>query len=192
VKNSIIEFMGTPEAGKTTTIEIIKNKLEAQGKKVAVISEIYSRGPLKGMKNHTDLRIGVVVSIIKEIIETRHIGYDYILVDRGLYDRLFFNEFDFFRKKIDYSQRIERESFIDFSIRNSIYNPDKVFVFMVDSEVSLFRRGGEGNFVTKENVLDFNKVLNDFSKFIPEDIKVEVETTNMSVDEVVEFIFKNI
>lgn len=192
MKNSIIEFMGTPEAGKTTTIEIIKNKLEAQGKKVAVISEIYSRGPLKGMKNHTDLRIGVVVSIIKEIIETRHIGYDYILVDRGLYDRLFFNEFDFFRKKIDYSQRIERESFIDFSIRNSIYNPDKVFVFMVDSEVSLFRRGGEGNFVTKENVLDFNKVLNDFSKFIPEDIKVEVETTNMSVDEVVEFIFKNI
>ena len=51
-KPFMVEFSGTPEAGKTTTIKTVANMLKAKGDKVGVLQESaknYQKKLLKGL-----------------------------------------------------------------------------------------------------------------------------------------------
>lgn len=102
----VIEFMGMPKAGKTTAIEVAKGYLKKNNKKVRVVYEGARVSPLD--KNERFLyNSWSFHSTINRILEARLNYYDFILIDRGVYDHIAFSRTNgVFDKKNDYSNSI--------------------------------------------------------------------------------------
>jgi thymidylate kinase len=87
VRPFIIEFAGTPRAGKTTALHGLRPHLEESGYRVWVVEERARVCPVPH-KRHPDFNLWTFSTTLAMILEARHVGADVILVDRGLFDAL--------------------------------------------------------------------------------------------------------
>lgn len=182
----IIEFTGIPEAGKTTVI--YKLAEEFKNYKVKIIDEASSKAKevLKG--NVKERTAYIVANIVNDYIEAINDDYDYILIDRGLYDRYFWNYFSYKRGDITYEEKQIRDFFTLHKLFD--YRVDLLVVFFVSSDEAIKRRGGEGSFVTQEKLALYEKTLKEFLEEFDKTSVFEIDTTDKKIIEVVEKIKK--
>lgn len=185
-KPFIVEFTGTPEAGKTTTINLVEQKLLNLGYTVKVYPESAEKSKNIFPKSEyakLDSKLWMNLDTLKNLIEAPYQNYDIVLFDRGSIDRKFWIE-------LDSSIGILDNRFTNLTLFDTML-PDLLIVLRVSVDESLRRRGGEGHVVTKSFLETYNSILDVFinSIGINKDI---VCTDNMQIDEVVEVVTKTI
>lgn len=179
-KPFIVELTGTPEAGKTTIINLLHKRLSDLGYKVKVYPEsaeeskqVFPRDP----NCTSDSKLWMNVLTLKHLIEAPYQDYDIILFDRGAVDRIFWIYLDLLYNDFSLEKDISLELFF------KEYLPDYLIIFKVSIEEALRRRGGEGHIVTKNFLNDYNRLLNAFINSIGINKSI-VCTDNMNIEEV--------
>ena len=83
----IVEFAGTPRAGKTTALNGLKEYLEGRGLKVSVVEEQAGSCPLE-RKRHPDFNLWTASATVARMLDAANRKADVVLVDRGRFDAL--------------------------------------------------------------------------------------------------------
>lgn len=91
-KPVVIEFAGTPKAGKTTTLSAVQSFLKRCGFKVEVVVERASVCPIRD-KKHANFNIWTASTTLAQILEKtqtppRADDPDILILDRGLFDAI--------------------------------------------------------------------------------------------------------
>lgn len=185
-KPFIVEFTGTPEAGKTTVINQLYAVLSNKGYKVKLYPESAELSKSLFPKGVKDAKLWININTLQNIIEAPfQTEYDIILFDRGSMDRLFWiymdsiTDFNFALKNCSMGSLFQE------------YPPDLLMIFKVSPEEALKRRGGEGHLVTNDFLMDYNRRLNIFINSIGIN-KVIVSTDNHRIYEVVNVTLNSI
>ena len=159
-KPFIVEFTGTPEAGKTTILTLLKQSLESSGFTVKVYPEsaeksksIFPRDSYG--KSKFDAKFWMHLETLKNLVEAPYQNYDIILFDRGALDEKFWINLDACNG--DFDDRI-----IYLSKLFDDVLPDLLIVLKVSVDESLRRRGGEGHVVTRQFLERYNSLLDLF------------------------------
>ncbi len=150
-KPFMVEFTGTPEAGKTTTIKNIANKLIDIGYKVVVLQESAEKLPQEIPKGIWNANLWMHFQTTAEILRTSYIQADIILIDRGLIDSNFYGKKFLWEGVITEKQYEKfREMFID-----ELF-PDFVIALTVSPETAIKRRGRIGHLVSEDYIGRYN------------------------------------
>ena len=130
-----IEFMGMPKSGKSTQLESLETILkQTNGKLVRIINEGARICPFD-KNNRFEYNAWSFHTTINRIIETKHSNFDYLLIDRGIYDHIAFTCALGKSKEITAVQQITQlEYFKQFP-----YLEDSVLVFMVSPQEAMKR-----------------------------------------------------
>lgn len=177
----MIEFIGTPEAGKTTTIHRLKDLLLTQKYSVNLVRESAEIVPTSFPKGSTEAHFWMRLTTAKSILENQVSNEsDIILIDRGLIDTLFWDTYYGSIGTMSTSEVSKTNAFFQ-SI--GIKYPDLVVYLSTTPEETIRRRGGEGRIVTYSFVKQYNKVLDSFIDSVTCPV-FHLDTTNLSQDEV--------
>ena len=172
IRPFVVEFTGTPEAGKTTTIKQIIPLLEASSSvkqngvyymkraEVRYVREAAEVTPSCIPKGSFDanfwMRAHTVAELFEQLYNTSH--NDIIIADRGIIDAQFFG-YKFYAQGL--CSKEEHESFISL-IKNKTLLPDLLIYLKTSPEESIRRRGGEGRIVTLDWVKNYNDLFEEF------------------------------
>lgn len=185
-KPFIVEFTGTPEAGKTTVINQLYDVLSNEGYKVKLYPESAELSKSLFPKGLKDAKLWTNINTLQNIIEAPfQTKYDIILFDRGSMDRLFWIYMDSIK---DFNFALQNCSMGSLFQK---YPPDLLMIFKVSPKEALKRRGGEGHLVTNDFLMDYNRLLDVFINSIGIN-KVIVSTDNQKIDNVVKKVLKSI
>lgn len=183
----LIEFLGTPEAGKTTSIGILRDSLVSLGYKVGTVRESAEIVPPIFEKGSLDAHIWMRLTTARSILETLHKDVDIVLMDRGTLDTIFWDHLFQKRNLLSENQRKHVDSFFtDVGVF-----PDLCVVLHIPPELSIVRRGGEGRIVTKKFVEDFNKSLFEFAENISQP-KLCLDTSASPPDDIAQQLLASI
>lgn len=176
-----IEFTGTPEAGKTTTIRILQEHLIKQGLKVDIIRESAEIVPTEIPKNQFDYTRYTRLITLSEIIKAKYSNNDIVLIDRGYWDGQFFGY-----KHLGDGQcnRSQLEDFLKLFSDISLA-PDLLIAFFCSPTVALERRGGPGHIVTETFLKKYNSLMSDFLKSHVSTPYTRMDTSYMQIEDVV-------
>ena len=179
-KPFIVEFTGTPEAGKTTVINLLYEDLLKADYKVKMYPESAENAPKSFPKGCLEASLWRNFDTAKHVLEAQFLSdYDIIIFDRGALDRIFFVYLD---AAYDAETALVNSPFVKIL---EDYPPDLLIVFHVSIEESIKRRGGEGRLVTREFISTYNRLLKAFVDSLRIN-KVVVSTDNKPIKEVVE------
>ncbi len=186
-KPFIVEFLGTPEAGKTTTVRSLCKKL---GKEYSTeyIQESAERKPDNIPKGSLDGHWWIRMNTVDQILEAKYCGKDIALVDRGLVDSIFWNVLFCEQGKLSEEEKNIANSFL---LQLNLF-PDLCIIFTVSAEECIRRRGGEGSIVNFEFIESYNKVLKEFCDRFQNIKMIIIDTTNLSKEEVEAIVYKKI
>ena len=180
----IIEFTGTPEAGKTTSIMKIISILKSHGFNVGHIKESAEILPNCIPKRSWHAHIWMRCTTIAELIEmTYRSQYDVVICDRGALDALFFGYKFMYEERCSFHQL---NTYIDF-IKEAKVEPDFLITLYTTPEEAIRRRGGEGTLVTEKWLTDYNNLLHSFYSEQAID-KIWLDTTNQTADQVKDYL----
>ncbi len=142
-------------------------------------------------KGTIEQNLWITLETVKKSLEMNFMAnVDFILLDRGFYDQLFWVKM--------YSERDENygkfvlDFMTKFSERYEV-KPDYLYIVDVDVEESIKRRMATGDPVTFSKQDFLRDYKNKFEKFVDEiDSKLYVDTTNLDKDEVAGIVFNTI
>lgn len=178
-KPFIVEFTGTPEAGKTSTLKLLYKKLSKLGYKVKVYPESAENTPNFFPKGSLEISLWRNFDIAKHLLEAQFLSdYDIVLFDRGAFDGIFWI---YLHSIYNANIATKTASFEKFFKR---YPPKLLIAFYVSADESIKRRGGEGNLVTKQFVSTYNHLLDTFIGSLKEVNKELIFTDNKTIEEV--------
>ena len=185
-KPFMVEFTGTPEAGKTTTIKNVANKLIDIGHKVRVLQESAEKLPPEIPKGTWDANLWMHFQTTAEILRASYIPTNIILIDRGLIDS------NFYGKKFLWEGVATEEQYKNFRKQfiNELF-PDFLIALTVPPSIAIKRRGGAGHLVNESYISRYNKL---FMRYYNElDCKKTIiDTGEMDVYEMNDLIIKTI
>lgn len=185
-KPFIVEFTGTPEAGKTTTINIIYRQLIEMGYRVRMYPESAEITPSCIPKGSKDFKLWIDADTFKHVLEAPYLeDYDIVIFDRGSLDRIFWIYLDTI-ESFDLGIEVA-----PFGILAKNYPPDFLIALYVSDKESINRRGGEGRIVTRNFVRNYNSLLKRFVDSI-EVNKILLVTDGKSVEEVTTSVLNSI
>lgn len=186
-----VEFMGTPEAGKTTIIKTVEKKLTNNDYLVSVVRESAEILPAVFQKGSFDAAIWMYLNAIQKINVVIRSNADIVIADRGILDGMFYN-MRFAMEDIKLSSTAK--AFDEF-VKELKIMPDLLINFTTTPEECLKRRGGEGRLVTYDYISLYNQHLELFHNTI-EVPKIRIDTTGVSINaitnEVLDYIFNGI
>ena len=188
----IIEFSGSPKAGKTSCINSLELFLKRNGFKVKVVQERASVCPVSDKQSPMFNIWTACMSLAGLIgtIENKSDNVDVLILDRGIFDALCWFEWLVSNSKME----TEDKTIIDrFLLMKDLVKPiDIVFAFSVDPETSIKRE--YANLLTdKVGTIMNTKVLEDYYKALHKTVEqkkeqfhiiLEIDTSNKSQDEV--------
>lgn len=132
----MVEFSGTPEAGKSTAILSVSNMLKTIGYKTMILKESAESLPDEFKKGTFEANWG--------IIDSKFYAWKFLKEEKCSVEQ--FNEFQrTCLKKI---------------------NPDLFLGLLVSPKTSIKRRGGEGRLVNEQYVKEYNKFFINFFETI--------------------------
>ena len=176
----IVEVLGTPEAGKTTTVKEVISSLGSKGYNVNYVRESAEILPSEFAKGSIDAHIWMRLHTAQSLLHSYTSNADIIIVDRGIIDTLFWDYLFFLQGKLSKSQC----DVVDNFFKSMGYLPDFVIIFSTSAEEAIARRGGEGRIVTKSFIKHYNDTLEDFCEKCISIPKYEINTTDISIDDV--------
>jgi thymidylate kinase len=83
----VVEFAGTPRAGKTTALNGLRERLEGDGYQVHVVEERARLSPVP-RKRDPDFNVWTAMTSMANMVEAAHARAQIALVDRGVLDAL--------------------------------------------------------------------------------------------------------
>jgi len=194
IRPYVVEFSGTPEAGKTTTIKnlipIISDRLNC---KIGFVQESAELLPNTFVKGSFEATVWMREKTFSSLsLQLSNPLNDIIILDRGCIDQNFFN-YKFYTEglctKDEYEFRLKRDLRQDFF-------PNLCIVLKTSPEESIRRRGGEGRLVTISWVKNYNILLDDFfsrfQKIFTTTTFFTLDTTTLSKSSVIETISNKI
>jgi thymidylate kinase len=132
----VIEFAGTPRAGKTSTMEGLQRRLCDSHLRVHIVEERAGQCRVP-TSERLHFNIWTAMSTLAAIIEALHTDADVVLVDRGLFDSLCWLEWCFATDRLKATEHVIIRDFLCVeSIRKLI---DVVLVMTVEPAVALER-----------------------------------------------------
>ena len=172
----IVEFLGTPEAGKTTSVKMLRRSLEEKGYKVGLVRESAEIVPDMFKTGNIWMTLKTAQKLYEEINNDR----DIVLVDRGIVDSLAWNYL--------YAQRgefsIEKSKCVKNFFEAIGVKTDFIVALTIPTEESIRRRGGEGHVVNRKFIEEFNReIIGNFLKSVEID-KVLLNTESKTTVEV--------
>ena len=167
----MVEFSGTPDAGKTTTIVNLANMLRNDNYNVMVLKESAESLPDEIPKGTFASNLWMHFITEAGILKAIHSNADIVLIDRGIIDSEFYGKKYLFENGCTQSQYDEfKKTFLQ------VLNPDLFIALMVTPEESIKRRGGEGRLVNKKYIQIYNEFYLKFFESL--NLKKELITTD--------------
>lgn len=183
----MVEFTGTPEAGKTTCIKEVVRRLKEQGFKVGFIRESAEILPSFIPKSSFDAHLYMRLQTIISIITNKYSNYDIVLIDRGIIDGIIFTQ----KFSVDNPNNIKEcnSLILLLDTLRDVLLPNMLIVFSCSPQASIKRRGGEGRIVTLDFVKSYNTLLESFHAEPPTS-QYNLNTTNRSKEQVASQVIK--
>lgn len=182
----IVEFSGTPEAGKTTAIGTVANMLRSNGYKVVTLQESAESLPLEIPKGSFDANLWMHLRTQSELLKAVYTQSDIILADRGLIDSFFYGW------KFEKEGKCSEEEYEKF--KKMFWNElvsDLFIALIVSPSVSIKRRGGEGRLVNQQYIENYNKMFLEYFNSVKAK-KELIRTDDMDVYEMNKSIYSTI
>lgn len=153
-KPFMVEFTGTPKAGKTTAIANIANNLRNMGYSVSVLKESAEALPEEIPKGTWYANLWMHYQTQAGLLKARFIQSDIVLIDRGLVDS------NFYGKKFLWEGVCSHQEYQKFKqqFMEELF-PDFVVALIVPSKVAIKRRGGEGHLVNETYIKSYNEMF---------------------------------
>lgn len=187
----IVELSGLPNSGKTTLLRKIKKLCESNNVNVIIMQEPAELLPENIPKGSIAQNLWITLETLQRSLELTYVtDVDYILLDRGFYNQLFWSTM-YKQKDATYSEYIT--DFMEKFAQRYHVKPDYLYVVDVSVEESLRRRmlaGEKVTFSKKEFLIDYKKEFEEFYKKL--DSVLYIDTTNLTEDEVANIVFNKI
>lgn len=185
-KPFMVEFTGTPEAGKTTAIGNVADLLSEKGYQVKTLSESAEKLPQEIPKGTSQANLWMHYQTQAGILKAQFFNADIVLIDRGLVDS------NFYGKKFLWENVYTKEEYEKFrkQFMDELF-PDFLVALTVAEQASISRRGGEGRLVNMEYLKKYNAQFYKYYDEI-EVPKTIIDTTNLNVAEMNKMIFSEI
>ena len=187
-----VEFLGTPEAGRTSAIKRTRKKLSDIAN-VRVLQEAATGIPdifetreyKKSMESHFWMRLTMAAKLLE--LQCSCKPTDILLVDRGLIDAFCWNYY--FAEKGE----MPNEAALHYkALTQNILNlPNLVVYLKTTPEEAVRRHGGEGELVTSEFISNFESAVSSFLRFPPVPV-FTLDTTGLNKDEIADKIYAEI
>lgn len=181
----MVEFIGTPEGGKTTSIVNVANILKSMGYTVSILKESAEKLPKEIPKGSWDANLWMHYQTQAGVLKAKFFDSDVVLIDRGLVDSNFYGKkflWEGVCTQLEYGKF--RMQFMD-----ELF-PDFVLALIVKPKVAVQRRGVEGHLVNERYIKDYNKLFLKYYKEIECCPKELIDTTKFSVYEMNQEILK--
>lgn len=137
----IIEFTGIPNSGKTTLIRRLQNELpEKYGITVQVQREDAEIVPHCIPKKTWDRNVWITFGQLQSLVEAYHSSADIVLLDRGLFDAMFWSQFMLTESTSTIKQSIGMNNILQKMCHDLGFYPDYLFLIDVSVEEALRRR----------------------------------------------------
>lgn len=151
-KPFMVEFSGTPEAGKTTTINTVANIMRNANYRVIVLRESAESLPDEIAKGTFQANMWMHFITQAGLLKAVHADADIALIDRGIVDS------EFYGQKFLSEGGCSKDEYEEFE-RTFLQclKPDLFITLMVTPEEAIKRRGGEGRLVNREYVRKYNE-----------------------------------
>lgn len=188
----VIEFSGSPKAGKTSCINSLELFLKRNGYKVRIIQEKASECPVSD-KQSPMFNLWTACTSLAGLIgtlEDKKNEVDVLILDRGIFDALCWFEWLVAGGKMEEEQRQIAERFL--LMKELVGSIDIVFAFCVKPEISIERE--YANLLTdKLGTIMNERVLSSYLEAIETTIKnrqnyfhsvFKIDTSNKNQDEV--------
>ena len=164
----VVEFSGTPKAGKSTIINSLRLFLARNKFHVFVLTERASTCPIRD-KKHPFFNIWTACATLTQLIEAVQARKDDIVImDRGLFDALAWMRWLEDRHKLDSAQRDTIERFLTLDLWSKL--TDLVLIMRVSPEEALEREFKEqvtrkpGSIMNPETIQEFNVALDNVAQ----------------------------
>lgn len=135
----VIEFSGSPKAGKTSCINSLELFLKRNGFSVKIVQERASVCPVSDKQSPMFNLWTACMSLAGLIgtLEDKKSNVDVLILDRGIFDALCWFEWLVSNSKMEEKQRCITENFL--LMEELIKNIDIVFAFSVEPKISIDR-----------------------------------------------------
>ena len=188
----IVEFLGTPEAGKTTTIrrlekELTKNtNVSILQESAEIVPEVFQSSEYKkSMEAHLWMRLTMAAEMLRQQCSSK--TGDIILADRGIIDAFCWNYYFADKKLLNNSTVMHFKLLLERICKM----PNLIVYLTTTPEEAIRRRGGEGKIVTLDFVNTFQTALNSFLKYSTTPV-FHLDTTCMSKEAVFSAVYEKI
>jgi len=184
----IIEFSGSPKAGKTRCISVLELFLKRNGLKAEVYTERASIAPIKS-KGHLNFNVWVSCASLQGMLEALYKDIDVFILDRGVFDALVWNEWLEMTGKITREEARQVDQF--FTMKRWTGLVDIIFVLTCDPAVSIQREYAD-QLTTKRGTIMEEGTLGQFQESIKRTMEkngskfkriVSVDTTGVKTRE---------
>lgn len=157
----MVEFSGTPEAGKTTTINTVANIMRNANYRVIVLRESAESLPDEIAKGTFQANMWMHFITQAGLLKAVHADADIALIDRGIVDS------EFYGQKFLSEGGCSKDEYEEFE-RTFLQclKPDLFITLMVTPEEAIKRRGGEGRLVNREYVRKYNEAYLKFFRTV--------------------------
>ncbi|MEM9489401.1 MAG: hypothetical protein AAGC55_09665, partial [Myxococcota bacterium] len=158
----IIEFAGTPKAGKSTTLHVLYRFLKDCGYHVQVMRERAADCPI-AMKGHFFFNTWTTTTMLASMIESLESEADVLLLDRGVFDALVWLESQNRDRQLSEEEYEVFQKFVLLDRWRTL--TDLTFVFTVEPEIALERENRDlliertGSIMSPQSLERYNRVL---------------------------------
>lgn len=185
-KPIVIEFTGPPNSGKTTILRQLPLDLIKYGISAEVAQEDAEIVPLCIPKKTWIRNVWITLGQLQTLLETKYSNSDFMFLDRGLFDAMFWAEF---LQKQSVCTKEESEFMLRFlDDLNSQFDltPDCLFVVDISTEESLRRRYKQNNeqvvLSTNEFIDSYKAQLDSFCSNLKTDV-FRLDTTDLTLEQ---------
>lgn len=187
----LIEFSGTPKAGKTSTITSVRQILHRSNKyELRIITERASLSPITN-KPSLWFNSWCSASTLAELIQITELDAHVVFLDRGLFDCICWYKA---LNRIDRCSEQLMSSAINFLSSPEFFRLiDKVFLFKVDAKEALDREAryhsipkeyAEGNIMTEPFIKAYNEIVLEVAEEYKNILDIEImDTTGKNIQE---------
>ena len=183
-KPFMVEFTGTPEAGKTTAIKVVSNMLENAGHSVMILEESAEKLPKEIPKGTFDANLWMHFITQAGVLKATYSQAEIVLIDRGIIDSKFY-AWKFFHEN---EASVKEYEYFKKTCLSEV-NPDLLLGLIVSPSTALKCRGAEGKIVKEEYIKKYNKYFFDF--FNDTTLRKSlIRTEELQISEMNELIYK--
>ncbi len=157
----IIEVSGTPNSGKTSVINMLRNNLRRCHIPHSVIYESANKCKIND-KLSENFNIWTTCNTICSLIEKTESNKDVIICERGIFDALFWCNFHYSRNNLDDNEKKIFENVLSLGRFTDLISI--LFIFKCSAEASIRREGlllthTEGRIVNKSVINQLNSSI---------------------------------